>query len=318
MRERELLEHVYAASATLPGRVTVGPGDDAAVVRLGDSDVLVTVDQVADGVHVDVGSTPLEKVARKAITRSLSDVAAMAARPTAAVVAASLPRCFGTDAAHRLFDAMRHVAGSYCCPLVGGDISIWDHPLLLTVTVFAEPDGIRPVTRGGAQVGDCVCVTGDLGGSGLTIDGYTHHLDFEPRLETARRLAANPGLALHCMIDLSDGLAIDLARLCTHPNRLPLAAEIWADRIPISAAAHRSAAQDGSSPWRHALGDGEDYELCFTIPAQDAESALPNQIDGVRISQIGRMVPSGPGPIVIVRMPDGSRQSVDQLGWEHQ
>lgn len=317
MRELDLLEHIYASRATAPSPVTIGPGDDAASLQLAGPEVLVTVDQVADGIHVDLTSTPLEKVARKAVTRSLSDVAAMAAKPTAAVVAASLPRRFGTDLARRLFDAMSAVAQSYHCPLVGGDISIWDHPLLLTVTVLAEPVGIRPVTRRGAQVGDCVCVTGDLGGSRVTLDGYTHHLDFEPRLDIARRLAADPDLSLHCMIDLSDGLAIDLARLCHERAGPSLAAEIWADRLPISAAAYRASRQDGAPAWHHALGDGEDYELCFTIPPLAAESALPRDVGGVSVTQVGVVTARDAGPTVVVKMPDGTVESADHLGWEH-
>ena len=106
----EMLEHIYrSAGPVLVGdaRVQVGPGDDMAVLALGPRQVLVTVDQLIDQVHVDLAGTSLQRVARKAITRNLSDVAAMAARPTAAVVAAALPRDFGQDRATALFDAMR-------------------------------------------------------------------------------------------------------------------------------------------------------------------------------------------------------------------
>ncbi len=317
MPERDLLTHVYRANTNLPPWVTLPPGDDAAGIHLDSNDALVMVDQLADGVHVDLASTPLEKVARKAVTRNLSDVAAMAGLPVAAVVAAALPRHFGDQRAKSLFDAMAAVALPYGCPLIGGDLAIWDHPLLLSVTVLAQPAGVTPITRQGTQPGDRVCVTGYLGGSRYTLDGYTHHLDFEPRIGLARRLATHPGLSLHAMIDLSDGLAVDLAHLCQAGTGSPLAARLWTDRLPISPAAQAAAQRDRTPAWQHAVGDGEDYELCFTLPGPQADSVLPREIDGVPITPIGTVTAADHGPTVTLQMQDGRVQPIDQLGWEH-
>src|SRR5437762_2479364 len=104
MRESELLKHVYERSGGLGGHVLIGPGDDMAAVRIGAQTVLITTDQCADGVHFDLKTTPLHLAGRKAITRKLSDVAAMAALPVAAEVAACLPRNFGEERAKILFD----------------------------------------------------------------------------------------------------------------------------------------------------------------------------------------------------------------------
>ncbi len=158
----------------------------------------------------------------------------MAALPVGAVAAACLPRDFSAARANELFDHMRRVAESYHCPLIGGDISVWDHPLLLSVTVLAEPAGIEPVLRRGAAAGDMVCVSGSLGGSLIAHEGRMHHLDFEPRIGLARQLAGSPATRPNCMIDLSDGLARDLGHLC---DAAGLSAELWADKLPISAAA---------------------------------------------------------------------------------
>ncbi len=319
MRELELLEHIYSHNAALPDHVAIPPGDDMAAVRLGGPDaqaVLITVDQVADGVHFDLANTPIEKIARKAVTRSLSDIAAMAALPVAAVAAASLPRGFGDDRATALFDAMRSVAAQYDCPLVGGDIMIADRPLSLSVTALARAQGIGPVTRRGARHGDTIYVTGQLGGSQQTLDGYTHHLDFEPRINLARQLARDH--EIHCMLDLSDGLAIDLARLC-RPADPPLTAEIAHEHLPVSAAAQIASHDDGVDAWRHALGDGEDYELCFTAPAKQPGMPIPTQIDGVAITPIGIMTEadnSAHSPVRI-KLADGSVEPIDGLGWEH-
>ncbi len=324
MREFDLLRHVYGANDTLPTAVTIPPGDDMGALRLPmdqprahEGQVLVTVDQIADGVHVDLATTPLEKVARKAITRNLSDVAAMAALPMGAVVAVCLPRDFGSDRATALFDHLRTVANDFGCPLIGGDISMWDHPLLMSVTVLATPGGIEPVLRRGARPGDVVCVTGHLGGSLVAVDGYTHHLDFEPRLNLARKLAGDANLRPHCMIDLSDGLARDLGHLCAAAADGGLSALIWADKLPISRAAYLAAHADQAPPWRHALADGEDYELCFTLSPHQAQTALPAEIDGVTITQVGIITDPDNKPGVSIQMPNGDIVPAGDSGWEH-
>ena len=99
MREFDLLQHIFESNDTLPEHVVIPPGNDMGAITVGDRQVLVTVDQLADEVHVDLAATPIEKVGRKAITRGLSDVAAMAAKPIGAVAAGSLPRDFGRDRA---------------------------------------------------------------------------------------------------------------------------------------------------------------------------------------------------------------------------
>ena len=316
MREFSILQHVFASNRGLPPRVTIPPGDDMGALRLGGRDVLVTVDQVADGVHFDLASTPLEKIARKAITRNVSDVAAMAAKPVGSVVAAALPRTFGEERAERLFDLMRDAAQQYECPIFGGDVSMWDHPLLVSVTVLAEPwPGVAPVLRSGASPGDLVFVTGTLGGSIETLgDGYTHHLDFEPRVELARQLASNAGTRPTAMIDISDGLARDLLHICELSG---VSAELVAGDLPASRGCAAASRKSGRAPWSHALADGEDYELCFTVAA-DRAAGLPKQVAGVPITRVGRIVERTSGRAsVIARTPDGAMRDVTDSGWEH-
>lgn len=313
MRELDLLSHIYKANPVLPGAVSIPPGDDMGAVVVGGVTLLVTVDQVADGVHFELAYTPLPKIGRKAITRNLSDVAAMAAKPVGAVAAACLPKGFGEAKAKALFDAMRSTAEAFDCPLIGGDISSWDQRLILTVTIFAEPDGIEPVTRNAAKVGDAVYVTGALGGSLMELDspvGYVHHLDFTPRIALARKLAASTATRPYAMIDLSDGLAQDLTRIC---ERSGVGARIECEQLPISPAARLAAQHSGQPAWRHALGDGEDYELCFTAPP----GAMPGEVDGVPITRVGRILEAGPGPVVTLLQSDGTATDVAGLGWEH-
>lgn len=309
MHEAALLEHIYRAAGELPEAVAIPPGDDMGGIRIGDQLVLVTVDPLVENVHFHTG-TALERIARKAMTRNLSDVAAMAAKPCGAVAAALLPRAMPDAEATRLFDEMRSVAASFGCPLVGGDISAHDGPMVLTVTVFAEPAGVEPVRRSTARVGDAICVTGELGGSLLEDDaGSAHHLDFTPRLAAARRLCENSAMRPHAMMDLSDGLGTDLPRICKASN---VSAEVKLDTLPIRAVAKRHAEERGFEPWRSALNDGEDYELLFTLDADH----VPDEIDGLPVTRIGTVVEPGSTP-VCWRLHDQPVELPDTLGWEH-
>jgi thiamine-monophosphate kinase len=302
MRESELLQHVFNTADGPTSQVPIPPGDDMAMVLVGDRPLLASVDQIVEGRHVNLETTPPEAVGRKAITRSLSDVAAMAGRPLALLVTVTLPRDFGHDRATAMFDAMRATARRYGCPLVGGDIAIHagsSSPLVCTVTVLAEPGPAGAVGRSGARAGDKLYVTGRLGGS-LQPDGLGTHLTFEPRIDEALCLAEQLDDRLHAMIDISDGLGRDAAHLA---ERSGVCIEIDAHRIPCTS----------GLDWRRAMSDGEDYELCFAVG-----DGLPPRLEGLPVTEVGRVVePSSPdGPLVVVR--DG-KETIDVagLGWEH-
>lgn len=312
MREFELLKHIFKSNPRLPGRVTISPGDDMGGVRLDGRDLLVTVDQIIEGVHVNLATATLEQVAHKAMVRNLSDVAAMAAVPVAAVATATLNRNFGETRTLTLFDALRKYAEQYDCPLIGGDVSVWDGPLHLTVTVFAEPGGIEPIKRSGAKVGDNIYVTGAVGGA-WNRQGGGPHLTAEPRLRLARELAklpgaGVPGAGVHAMIDLSDGLAGDLKHICEMSH---VDAEVWIEMLPLRS----TIADDGRPAWEHAVCDGEDYELCFT-----ARGDMPGELEDVKITRIGRIVKQtlpGAGAGIQWLNAQGEPQTLQSSGWEH-
>lgn len=319
MREFDLLSHVYQANAGLSSRVTIPPGDDMGAIRLGDSQVLVTVDQVADGVHVDLARQSLARVGRKAITRNLSDVAAMGAVPLGAVAAASLPQGFGQDNAAALFDAMRKTAGDFDCPLFGGDVSIWPGKLVLTVTVLAraaEHEGrvVSPILRKGAKAGDIVCVTGWLGGSGEDVRSRIHHLDFTPRLEVGQALACDDAIRPSAMIDLSDGLSRDIGHLCDAAH---LGVRIELAKLPLSDGAIQAAARSGKPAWFHALADGEDYELCMCLPPEKFQQLQQrgSSVAGVTLTAIGQMTAEQSRLLIDAR---GEASVLEVHGWEHQ
>lgn len=294
MRESILLSQITAATAGgFPGRpdILVGPGDDCAVVEApGAGLALLTVDQFVEGVHYHAGR-PLEEIAASAIGRSISDIAAMGGSPRYALATAALNKDLDQQYATDLFRAMARHAAQWSCPLIGGDIAITDGPTILTVTVIGEPHPVRgPVLRSGARAGDLVCCTGPLGAA-LASD-WTRVP--EPLLETAKRLCDAMGESLHAMIDLSDGLGRDAARIA---ERSAVAIEIDAQSIPLA---------PGIGSWKDAIAAGEDYELCFTS-AVEPPSALGCVV-------VGRVV-EGAG--CRVKTPDGELIDAGAMGWDH-
>jgi thiamine-monophosphate kinase len=309
MRESDLLAHIELATRELGTafpHVVAGPGHDCAVVAAGSGEcTLLKVDQLVSGIHFrPYPDTPLDLIARKAIARPLSDIAACGGTPRAALVAATLPADF--RAAPELFDALSKWSRHWSCPLVGGDTAILPVSgsrahLTLAVTVLGLPHPARgPLLRVGARAGDAVYVTGSLGGSLDPATGLGRHLTFEPRLDEARWLCDTLGEHLHAMMDISDGLGRDAARLAA-ASGVRMALE--AARLPLSA---------GITQWRRAAADGEDYELLFTAPA---DAALPPQCPrtGTLITRIGTAT-QGRG--CTIRDPSGIEVNASDLGWD--
>lgn len=304
MRESDLLTHIYTRSADLTaafGDVLVGPGDDCAVVRTPSGDqLLIGVDQLVVGRHVEASllDTPedLDLVARKAIARSVSDIAAMGGRPCWGLATGLLPRNF--THADALFDAMAKWARHWNCPLIGGDIAVGDGPASLTVTVAGRTEpGTQPLLRSTAKPGDELWLTGQVGGS--LQSGW--HLRFEPRLAAGLAAAASGNIT--ACIDLSDGLGRDAARIGAASNAV---LEINAATLPIS---HRC------RDWREAVAAGEDYELLLCArPGREPFQAEPRLI-----GPIGRVRPCTPDEQPGCRIIDahGALHDAGNLGWDH-
>jgi thiamine-monophosphate kinase len=275
--------------------VAVPQGDDLAVLNWpADELLLVGVDQVLDGVHFDSAIHPPRAIGRKVMNRNLSDCAAMACLPAAAVVAAALPVNIGLEYAKELYLGMREAGEKYGCVIVGGDTGSWPAKLALSVTILGRNGGIQPITRKGAKAGDGIYVTGPLGGSILG-----RHMTFEPQVQFARELAQAGQIT--AMIDLSDGLSRDLGHICQQSG---VGAVIDAASVPVHDDATELARRDGREALEHALHDGEDYELLFTA------SDDPKRAGIVRVGTILKE----PG-LWLIR--GQQKLKLETKGWQH-
>jgi thiamine-monophosphate kinase len=286
----------------------LGIGDDAAVLATaGRSDIVVTTDLIADGVDFDLRSDDPRRIGYKALAINLSDLAAMAARPLAAVIALNLPRQGGMKLAIELYEGLLPLAERFHLSIAGGDTNSWDGPLVVSVTAFGETTADGPLTRRGAQPGDRIIVTGAFGGSLLG-----HHLDVQPRIEEA--LLLNQRYTLHAGIDSSDGLSLDLWHICQESR---CGAIVDVDRVPIAAAASELSKQraDGISPLDHALSDGEDFELILAVPPDSAQRMLADQPLGcIHLTDIGQFTQERE---LWQRDSTGRQDTLKPSGYEH-
>jgi thiamine-monophosphate kinase len=280
-------ELINLISRSLPANesMVVGSGDDCAVLDLGRAGelVLFKTDAVVEGIHFQPGTAP-EKVGHKALARCLSDIAAMAGTPTAALITLGLPRQFDPTYIESVYAGIKALASRYEVAIAGGETTTNPERLLISVALIGTVAKDKCVLRSGAKAGDAIFVTGELGGS---LAGK--HLDFEPRLNEARWLARH--FNVHCMIDISDGLAGDLRHLL-RANQL--GAELHSDSIPISREARLQSKAESSAkpPLLAALTDGEDFELLFTVAGKDAVPVLDGwkkQFLQLRLTCIGKI-----------------------------
>lgn len=254
-------------------KLLIPPGDDAAELAVGAKSLLLAADMLLDGVHFRIADCGGALAGRKALAVNLSDVAAMAGTPTACLVSLALPRAGGMALAHAVSDGIAALAAEFGVDVAGGDTNAWDGPLVINVAIIGEPHAKGSVRRSGARPGDAVFVTGRLGGS---IRG--RHLTFTPRVEAARALHERFGLT--AMIDLSDGLAGDLRHILVESG---VAARLDRAAIPVN---------DGATI-AGALADGEDFELCFTLPASAAAALENSWKEALPVTRIG-VIAAGP------------------------
>jgi thiamine-monophosphate kinase len=292
MNEFDLIARL---TKSLPTNETVlaGAGDDCAVLDFGlpDKLILFKTDAVVEGFHF-TKETPPEKIGRKALARGLSDIAAMAGTPVAALVTIALPENFEPEFVEKIYDGLNALAEKSGVAIVGGETTTNRGGILISIALIGTVARGKQVLRSGAKIGDAIFVTGELGGS-LT----EKHLAFEPRLAEARWLAEK--FSVHAMIDLSDGLAGDLPHVLKASG---VGAELLKPAIPVSREAKLAARKSPSAKpaFAAALTDGEDFELLFTVAAKSAvklTDAWKKEFPRLKLSCIGKII-SGDGILI--------------------
>lgn len=278
-----------------------GMGDDCAVsdARIN----LLTNDSLAYLRHFDDNADPVQ-AGSKLLKRCLSDIAAMGGQPEDALVALFLPPHTRLEWLERFTHGLSRCAIRYSTRIAGGDLTETDSFLAATLSLTGWSP--RPLLRTGAEEGDWIYVTGTLGGS---IRG--HHLVFEPRLAEGNFLARRE--SIHSCIDVTDGLAKDLFHILDSD----LAAEIAVESLPPSDPCKSAWGDNQEKLLEHMLTDGEDYELLFTLGAdEDLEAFEADWSEHLRtrVSRIGRIVSRGEAPAL--RRPDGTALTT-KGGYEH-
>ena len=287
-----LIDRIAKAAARRRGSrdVLLGIGDDGALLRArAGQPWVVSTDAFFEGVHFRLRNESPRTVGRRALAASLSDLAAMGARPLACLLSLAAPPALSVRSLDGVVAGLLEESRRHGCPLVGGNSSR-ARELSLTLTVIGSMAAGRALRRGVARPGDRIFVTGTLGGAALerlrAERGRTRVRSVPaPRLRAGQALAALAG-RVSC-IDLSDGLDSDLAHLL---GRRGLAAEIDAARLPVPAGFRAACARAGADPEALARGGGEDYELLFTLAPGTASAPLLARRLGVRVTEIGRVV----------------------------
>lgn len=282
--------------------VQIGIGDDAAVLRSDSRPSVVCVDPVVESVHF-APDAPLRSVGRKAVARNLSDLAAMGATPRAVLVSILLPESLSRGREQSLYRGLKEESERFGASVVGGDLSSSPGPLVVTVTAIGHLENAA-LTRTGARSGDTLHLTGPVGGSLLG-----RHLKIEPRISEGQWLARRPEIG--GALDVSDGVLLDLWTML-RASGVP-GAELDLSALPVHRDAKRASKADGRSAIEHALGDGEDHELLFTV-RQGHRLGRGGPLSPEARRPFGRLIDE-PGLFAIHE--DGTRSELRPSGYQH-
>jgi thiamine-monophosphate kinase len=306
--EDDLIARYFRPLAQAPG--SLGLLDDAAVLDGSADDLVITTDAIVEGVHYLVGDPP-ETIARKALRVNLSDLAAKGSTPVGFLLTLALRKANESWLA-AFAGALGEDATTFACPLLGGDTVSTSGPVMISITAFGRVPKGEMVRRHGARPGDLIAVTGTIGDAALGLDilrggraagalpAHRREAEFlvdryripQPRLAIAAALRASAGAAM----DVSDGLAGDLAKLCAVSG---VSANVELAKVPLSIAA-RAVIAKGATTVEALIAGGDDYEvLCAVSPARWSSLAEAAAAAGVAITEIGTITRGQGAPVFL-------------------
>lgn len=287
-----------------------GIGDDCAIMRISPGhELLVTTDFSIENVHFRRQWHPARSVGHRCLARGLSDIAAMGGEPLACFLSLGLPPKLPQRWADDFLRGLAALAGRFGVQLAGGDTSA-AHEITADIIVLGQVPRGRAVLRSGARPGDIIYVSGELGGSTATLKQLlagvkvrpvsgSRHFFPEPRVRAGAWLRRR-GLAT-AMIDLSDGVSIDLGHICEESG---VSARVDSRKLPVAR----------TSTLELALHGGEDYELLFTAPAK---TKIPGMIEGVKVTPIGSISKKDYRAAIRILDENGRAHALRALGWQH-
>jgi thiamine-monophosphate kinase len=326
-----LIEHLTKNNEIRQASTILSVGDDAAVIDHFGRQTVVSTDLLVEGIHFDLMYTPLKHLGYKCIVVNLSDIYAMNAIPTQVTVSIAFSNRFSVEALSELYEGIYAACSKYNVDLVGGDTSTSNKGLIISVTAIGEVAPDTFVTRNGAQKGDLLCVSGDLGGAflGLTLlerekKIFLEHPEIQPDLEQQTYLVgrllkpearkdmvewfAENEVKPTSMMDISDGLSSEVLHICKQSN---CGAVLYEDKLPIHDDVKDYCYKIELDPTATALSGGEDYELLFTVPQSDYEKLLTNP----EISIIGYITEPEKKATLITK--GGNTHDLKAQGWKH-
>ncbi|MCZ8355213.1 MAG: thiamine-phosphate kinase [Cyclobacteriaceae bacterium] len=326
-----LIDHLTQSFSLNQTSSVLGVGDDAAVIDIGEEYLLLSTDMLVEGIHFDLGYTPLHHLGYKSVAVNVSDIAAMNGTPQQITVSIAISNRFSVEALEQLYQGMKAACDNYNIDLVGGDTTSSTSGLIISISVVGRVAKNKLVKRKGAQANDIICVSGDLGAAymGLQIlerekAVFLSNPEMQPNLEVYDYLVgrilkpeartdivfdlAEKELLPTAMMDISDGLASELFHLCKQNN---LGFRIYEDKIPLDNQTYETAIEFILDPITCALNGGEDYELLFSIPQSEFEKVKMH----ADIHMIGYFHADVKERIMVTKQ--GNITPIQAQGWTH-
>ncbi|MFQ5863755.1 MAG: thiamine-phosphate kinase [bacterium] len=306
----------------------VGIEDDAAAFRISKNQILLlSTDALIERIHFDVKYFSFFQLGWRAMAANLSDIAAMGGWPQYAVVTLAIPHTMQVESVEEMYRGMKTVADEFHTTIIGGDTSQSPNGILISLAVVGQVAESELTRRSGAQIGDPLFVTGTLGSSqaGLRVlksqnawlkEKYAtvieRHLSPKPRLKEANFLATH--FPIHSMIDISDGLAPDLGHICKQSG---VGAIVFGDQLPIDADTKGTAEYFGDDPVEYVLYGGEDFELLFTVPEENATELQKkfHKMFGISCAKIGQIIDKTEG--IYLEKSDNKKTALISKGYDH-
>jgi thiamine-monophosphate kinase len=323
--EEELVELLRSVLGDPGERIRTPLGDDAAViVTSSGTDLVFTTDSYVRGIHFPADRGSFCEIGHRAMGGALSDIAAMGARPVAALVSIGLPAVPDSSDFESLYKGLNQCARRNGCTVVGGETVRTEKDFVITIGVLGEVKKDTALTRSGAKMGDLIYVSGQLGRGraalrcletgcgGESMLKNMHDVFFEPRPRIAEAEYIKDNINVTSMIDISDGLSTDLHHIAAESG---VGAVVFEGMLPVAKEAREVSKVLGEDPIEYVLDGGEDYELLFTVHTE-VDDSIQKQFNSrfdLEVTFIGEVLESG----VYIEKPDRVRNFLVPGGFDH-